>query len=261
MRKKGEKGSSFEGRVCTIREFARFMIRGGKDAFVIPKGMGCGGSRFVPHIFTDEELVCFFEKLDKMKISAASPVQHIVYPVLFRLLYSTGLRPIEAVKLSCQNVDLKNGILFIEQSKGHKDRNVVLSNDMLELMRKYWHRASEIVPMNLYFFPDSNGSCIRTTTVNKVFRKYWIEASIENSEKKSPRVYDFRHTFATRSLRNQIAKGIDINSFLPYLSAYMGHTHLSDTAYYVHLNPEFFPDINHYHKNDFDYLLPEVYDE
>lgn len=132
---------------------------------------------------------------------------------------------------------------------------------MLELMRKYWHRASEIVPMNLYFFPDSNGSCIRTTTVNKVFRKYCIEASIENSEKKSPRVYDFRHTFATRSLRNQIAKGIDINSFLPYLSAYMGHTYLSDTAYYIHLKPEFIPNIDHCNKNDFDDLLPEVDDE
>jgi site-specific recombinase XerD len=108
VRRKDEKGSSFEGRICTVRELARYMIRCGIDAFVIPKGMGCGGSRFVPHIFTDEELIRFFERLDKMEISTASPIQHIVYPVLFRLLYSTGLRPIEAVKLSCQNVDLLN---------------------------------------------------------------------------------------------------------------------------------------------------------
>lgn len=258
VRRKEEKGSSFEGRVCTVRELARYMIRCGIDAFVIPKGMGCGGSRFVPHIFTNEELICFFEKLDKMKFNAAAPIQHIVYPVLFRLLYSTGLRPSEAVKLSCQNVDLKNGVLFIEQSKGNKDRNVVLSDDMLELMRKYWRRASEIVPINLYFFPDSQGGCIRTTTLNKVFIKYWKEADIGNSEKKTPRVYDFRHTFATKSLCNQIDKRIDINAFLPYLSAYMGHTHLSDTAYYVHLNSEFFPIIDHYTEHDFDDLLPEV---
>mgnify|MGYP002551537101 CR=1 FL=1 len=258
VRRKDEKGSSFEGRVCIIRELARYMKRCGTDAFVIPKGMGCGGSRFVPHIFTDEELVCFFEKLDKMKVNAASPLQHIVYPVLFRLLYSTGLRPSEAVNLSCQNVDLKNGVLFIEQSKGNKDRIVVLSDDMLELMRKYWYRASEIVPINLYFFPDSQGGCIRTTTLNKMFKKYWEEADLGNPEKKTPRVYDFRHTFATRSLFNQIGKEIDINAFLPYLSAYMGHNHLSDTAYYIHLNPGFFPNAGFYERNDFDNLLPEV---
>ncbi len=108
------------------------------------------------------------------------------------------------------------------------------------------------------FFPDSQGGCIRTTTLNKVFIKYWKEADIGNSEKKTPRVYDFRHTFATKSLCNQIDKRIDINAFLPYLSAYMGHTHLSDTAYYVHLNSEFFPVIDHYAEHDFDDLLPEV---
>lgn len=258
VRRKGEKGSSFEGRMCIIRELARYMIRCGKDSFIIPKGMGCGGNRFVPHIFTDEELVCFFEKIDRMKFNPNSPLQHIIYPVLFRLLYSTGLRPNEAVKLLCQNVDLKKGVLFIEQSKENKDRNVVLSDDMLELMRQYWRRASEIVPMNLYFFPDSKGGCIRTTTLNKVFRKYWSESDIRNFDGNPPRVYDFRHTFATRSLHKQIVKGTDTNAFLPYLSAYMGHTHLSDTAYYIHLNPEFFPDINRYRENDFDKLLPEV---
>jgi hypothetical protein len=52
--------------------------------------------------------------------------------------------------------------------------------------------------------------------------------------------------------------GTDINAFLPYLSAYMGHTHLSDTAYYIHLNPEFFPNAEFSEKNYFDDLLPEV---
>lgn len=258
VRKKDEKNGTFEGRISPVRELARYMNRNGIDAFVIPQGLGCGGSRFTPHIFTDEELIDFFILIDKMNVNPAAPIQHIIYPVLFRLLYSTGLRPIEAVSLPCKNIDLKSGVLHIEQSKGNRDRYIVLSDEMLEIMRKYWRRASEIVPMNLYFFPDSNGESIRITTVSKVFRKYWLKAKKLNNNEKNPRVYDFRHTFATRSIYSQYCKGTDINSFLPYLSAYMGHTHLSDTAYYVHLCPEMFPDTNHIGENNFEDLLPEV---
>jgi integrase len=129
---------------------------------------------------------------------------------------------------------------------------------MLELMRKYWNRASEIVPMNIYFFPNALGNQILLSNVNRVFRTCWQNSHAQSYDKQPPRVYDFRHTFATRSIYNQMQNGTDINAFLPYLSAYMGHTHLSDTAYYIHLNPEFFPNAEFSEKNYFDDLLPEV---
>lgn len=56
------------------------------------------------------------------------------------------------------------------QLKGHKDRNVVLSDDMLDIMRKYWNRASEIIYINIYFFPNPSGNQILLSNVNKVFR-------------------------------------------------------------------------------------------
>jgi integrase/recombinase XerD len=47
-----------------------------------------------------------------------------------------------------------------------------------------------------------------------------------------------RHSFATHRLYRWARQGRDLSAALPYLSAYMGHTQLSDTLYYVHLIPE-----------------------
>ena len=89
-----------------------------------------------------------------MKRNPAAPIQHLIFPVLFRLLYSCGLRPSEALTLASRNVDLKTGVLFVEQSKGHADRNVVVSDDMLHILRNYRRKSLYCgVARTLFFFP------------------------------------------------------------------------------------------------------------
>ena len=253
-----ESMNALERRVSVTRELARYMNRNGIDAFVIPKGIGRSGTRYTPHIFTKSELVKFFAKLDRLDENPAAPIAHIAYPVIFRLLYTCGLRPIEALSLAAENVNLKTGVLFIEQSKGHKDRYVVLSDDMLELVRNYRRIACEIVPLSLYFFPNMRGGQILPSNLNRVFRTCWTNAKIPNSHGNPPRVYDFRHSFATKKLYEWHDFGKDINAMLPYLSAYMGHAHLSATAYYIHLVPEFFPNSTIVGIDKLCDLIPEV---
>lgn len=53
----------------------------------------------------------------------------------------------------------------------------------------------------------------------------------------------------------------DLGIMLPYLSAYMGHTQFSSTAYYIHLVPDFFADMSGMDLNAFGGLIPEVSDE
>lgn len=53
-------------------------------------------------------------------------------------------------------------------------------------------------------------------------------------------------------------EGKDLTACLPYLSAYMGHAQLSDTAYYIHLVPEFFPQMAQMDMGKFECLIPEV---
>ena len=53
-------------------------------------------------------------------------------------------------------------------------------------------------------------------------------------------------------------EGRKLDNCLPYLSAYMGHAHFEHTAYYIHLVPEFFPQMSQMDMNRFSSLIPEV---
>lgn len=248
-------------RVGVIRELARFMNRYEIDAFIIPKGIGRSGNRYTPHIFTTSELCKFFATLDQLQKSHSSPIHHIVYPVLFRLLYSCGLRPNEVICLPCEHVDLRSGVIFIEQAKGRKDRYVALGDDMIALMRNYQNHICQTIDPTIYFFPNSRGTQLNLNNVNRVFRKCWTNAEIPDSYGNAPRVYDFRHSFATKKLHQWNEEGKDLNTYLPYLSSFMGHTHLSATAYYIHLVPEFFPKQEQHLLQACNDLIPEVYDD
>lgn len=65
-------------------------------------------------------------------------------------------------------------------------------------------------------------------------------AGITAFEGPKPRVYDFRHTFATECICRWMREGRDIDAMLPFLSAYMGHARYEDTLYYVHMVPDFY---------------------
>jgi integrase len=71
-------------------------------------------------------------------------------------------------------------------------------------------------------------------------------------------VYSLRHRYATTVLMKWLNEGANLNAKLPYLSAYMGHTHFSDTAYYIHLLPENLIRSAAIDWNHFSNLIPEV---
>jgi integrase len=73
-----------------------------------------------------------------------------------------------------------------------------------------------------------------------MFRGIWKAAGLGQGFGNRPRAYDLRHHFALTNLNRWIAAGVDVNSRLPYLSRYMGHSCIESTDYYLHLVPEFF---------------------
>lgn len=259
-----EKERSPAKRMAAIRELAKYMIRKGLDAYVIPaefvkQPLG----RYMPHIFTDNELSRMFSAADNMQMRRKDNALKIyVAPVMLRLLYCCGLRPQEVRPIKRCDMDLENGLLKIPESKKHKDRIVVLSDDMLALCRKYNSIVQPMTPENEYFFPyDRHSRMCGERWLRYVFWKCWELAGLGEYAGNHPRPYDFRHTFATKRLYLWLKEGKDLESCLPYLSAYMGHAHLSQTAYYIHLVPEFFPQMAQMDLSRFADLLPEVEDD
>lgn len=92
---------------------------------------------FVPYIFTKDEIERLFSAVDCTKESSESPLRHLVMPVLFRLLYTCGLRVSEALHLKVADVDLDAGVLAIYGAKGDKERLVGISDSMLTYMKSY----------------------------------------------------------------------------------------------------------------------------
>lgn len=253
-----ESQKSFYYRLAPIRELARYMNRSGIPAYVIPTDICKDGPRYIPHIFTDQELKAFFNAADRIPFSKQNPIRHIIIPVIFRVIYCCGLRPAEARKLMVKDVNLETGALNIQESKCHKDRIVMLSPDVLDLCREYRRKILTFSFENPYFFPNSHNSLYSCSWLDSMFWKCWEYSSINGFQGNRPRVYDFRHTFATKRLYLWLKEGKDLSSLLPYLSAYLGHARFAHTAYYIHLVPEFYPQMAKMDFGRYASLLPEV---
>lgn len=257
----GESPRTHRTRISPIRELGKYMqAHGVSDAFILPSGMHRKIERYVPHYFTNQEIINFFSACDNLKAHAAMHARHLVLPVFFRLLYCCGLRTCEARALRVENVDLKHGIIDIIASKSHRSRRIPVSQDLLTLFKVYDERVAQIYSGRVYFFPTTKSACYDSKSIGPIFRKIWKAAGLTQGSGNRPRAYDFRHHFALSNLNNWIASGVDVNSKLPYLTKYMGHSSIESTDYYLHLVPEFFQIFSEKVKGT-ETLLPEVNDD
>jgi integrase/recombinase XerD len=245
-------------RVAPIREFGKYLqLSGYSDSYILPKKVCQKQVRTMPHFFTDNEIVRFFNVCDTLNPRKENIVRHFVLPMLYRLLYCCGLRTCEARLLMHKNVNLQNGYIDIFNSKGPKDRRVFLPEDLVSLYMKYDDIINNTFPNRTYFFPVKSNACYQRSTISQNFNKIWKAAGLGNESGSKARAYDFRHHFAFASLNRWIEEGTDVNSMLPYLMRCMGHSCLESTFYYLHLVPEFFATFSEKTKT-LEGLLPEV---
>ncbi|QOY36925.2 tyrosine-type recombinase/integrase [Anaerobacillus isosaccharinicus] len=249
-------------RVAPIREFGKYLQHSGySDAYVVTNKICRKQIRTIPHFFTDEEIIRFFDACDTLGPRKENPVRHLVLPMYFRLLYCCGLRTSEARLLLRKNVNLHTGYIDVIHSKGPKDRRLFLPEDLKQLYLKYDAVIDNIFPDRTYFFPVKSHSCYQSTSIGSNFNKIWKAAGLGHESGSKARAYDFRHHFAFDKLNQWLKEESDVNSMLPYLVRYMGHACLESTYYYLHLVPEFFSTFSEKTKI-LEGLLPEVdYDE
>jgi len=150
--------------------------------------------------------------------------------VLLSLGYGCGLRASEIVRLKVKHIDRAQNIIRIEQSKGRKDRNVMLSDEMLGLLRQWWkarssRRDAGIPLQERWLFPSrkSAGRPITTRHLNRLFHEAADAAGI----KKGVTLHTLRHSFASHLLDD------DVN--LRKIQVLLGHEKLETTARYLHV--------------------------
>ena len=244
-------------RIQSVRELLKYLSAIGIDCYVIPSSFIPREEIRTPYIFTDKELVQIFDECDSLAPDRSTPHRHLVLPVLLRLIFFCGLRPNEGRELLSCDIDFDKGVILIRKNKSHKERYVALSSDVLQMCIDYRSKAATVFADHTYFFPTPAGTPYDRHWLAKQFRMVWRRVRPDNSNANAV-VYDLRHRYATTMLMKWMNEGVDIGAKLPYLSAYMGHTHFSDTAYYIHLLPENLIRSSAIDWGRFSDLIPEV---
>ena len=97
------------------------------------------------------------------------------------------------------------------------------------------------------------------TNIYHNFRRFLWAAGISHGGRGvGPRIYDFRHTFAVHCLKRWSEKDHDLLVYLPILKTYMGHESFRDTAYYLRMTADVFPQITLKLEQRFPDLIPEL---
>lgn len=238
MEQKEFEGAHNQGkRISCVRQLLIYMASFGIKAY-IPHDF-CHFKRPLPHIFDPLELKAFFYEVDSFVAKDNNRIvqrMSIEYRLLFRLYCCCGLRNTEASGVAAENVDLKSGILTIQNSKGQKDRLVYMPPDLLTCCRDYYNWiCGELDMIPRWFFPGMNpDKPIPNTTVDSVFTRYWKRTKYADCSNK-PTVHDFRFTFVVRRMNLWAEAGMDLQVMMPYLSRYLGHKSINETFYYYYL--------------------------
>ena len=134
----------------------------GNGAYILPTKVVAGRPKCIPYILTDDELSRLFYAADHIGHNTNRSVK-LMFPTLLRLQYTCGLRPTEVRLIKRKNIYFTTGEILIEKTKGHrghKERIVVMSDDMARQCRKYDEIRSVMGTQSEYFFVRSDGNPI-----------------------------------------------------------------------------------------------------
>jgi site-specific recombinase XerD len=151
--------------------------------------------------------------------------------VLLSLAYGCGLRASEVVRLKVKHIDSAQKIIRIEQGKGRKDRNVMLSPELLDLSRQWWregpsrHDARTPVEERWLFPSRKSGQGASKPMTTRQLTRLFHEAANAAGIRKNITLHVLRHSFATHLLE----RGTDIR----IIQALLGHAKLDATARYT----------------------------
>jgi integrase/recombinase XerD len=246
-------------RASIIRQFGKYLDAFGVEAYIIPKGYYPTEEQYTPHIYTADELTRFFAETDKCRYCYESRYRHLIMPVFFRMIYMCGLRVSEARLLKVGDVDIENGILTIQHSKKDNSRLVPMSDYLTQRCRHYSENVHPFPVQEDYFFPALNGKPMTIGNVYKNFRRFLWRAGLSHGGRGyGPRVHDFRHTYAVHRLKKWAEQEIDLTVYLPVLKTYMGHDSFEETAYYLRMTADVFPNITLKLETLYPEIIPEL---
>lgn len=235
----GRKPVSVANEVGVIRQFCLFLRRRDPETFVPGRVWApqSAESQFLPHIFSEDEIRAILTLASSLR---GRSLHRAAIRTLILVLYCTGLRFGEAVRLRLRDVDLGEDTFLVGHSKG-RSRLVPFHTDLADELKKYMDARSSHAPKDpdSPFFVRGDGSTLSVRSASDTVRRLLRRAGLKPPKGRSgARPYDLRHTFAVHRLTRWYRDGVDVNARLSWLSAYMGHLNMLGTECYLQATPE-----------------------
>lgn len=225
-------------RMTMVRGFARYMAA--FDAFtevppdtLFPKTH----NRPHPYIYSDDEV----RRLMRVASAYKGDRPLGTYYCLLGLLAVTGLRSGEALALRMEDIDLANRVLTVRGTKFGKSRLVPIHRTTAKQLKAYIDRrnALQVPELSPYLFVNRTGTRLCRRRSYRVFADLLVSAGIRKQNSgRGPRLHDFRHRFAVRTLIDWYRAGQNVEQRLPALTTFLGHVSVECTYWYLTEYPE-----------------------
>jgi integrase/recombinase XerD len=222
--------------------FCRYLsTRHGVHLPALPRTPKSNTTTFVPYIYSRDELARLLRAAPKACQRTSALLDEDTLRTLLLLLYGAGLRLGEAIRLNVSDVDLRQALLLVRQSKFYKMRLVPLGKDLTRVLIDYRRRSDRhrTLSSERPFFRMRNGERIEQFAVERRFRRLCqiAQVSRQGGPRRQPRLHDLRHAAAVHRLIAWYRRGVDLQYLLPRLATYLGHKDLSGTQHYLTLTP------------------------
>jgi integrase/recombinase XerD len=230
-------------RMRIVRNFCLYRTRTEPNGFVPDSHLFPALHQAIrPHIYSEDEIIRLLDASSRLRAKPRSPLLPEVYRLAIVLLYTSGLRRGELVRLKIDDYNRSEHTLHIRASKFHKSRFVPLSADACRETEAYLTARRRLcLPMlgnSALLWNDYDHECYTGGGLGRGLQRLLRSTSIRKTDGTLPRVHDFRFSFAVQVLLRWYRTGIDIHSKLPMLAAYMGHVSIVSTEYYLPFIPE-----------------------
>lgn len=227
-------------RLGFVRGFARYCSAiDARTQIPPPDLIPCRRIRPQPYLFSAGDIERLLQAA--LDLPPKQTLRRWTFYCLFGLLSVSGLRTCEARGLTLDDVDLEAGILTIRSSKFGKSRLVPLHASTVAVLADYLERRQRFLAGRSieYVFVNDRGTRLSHDQALDTLQRLAATIGLAiQGERRRPHLHDLRHRFALEVLLRWYRDGQEVQRRLPVLSAYLGHTEVRNTYWYLTARPE-----------------------
>lgn len=227
-------------RMFMIQRFCRYRRRTVPGCFVPDSVLfPSPGQTITPYIFSETEAVRLMRAASGLSRPSYSPLRPEVIRLAIVLLYTTGLRVGELLRLEVGDFDPRERTLLVRNSKFHKSRLLPLREDVAHELEAYLllRRKKDLPTTSTTPFIWNLRRGGRAYSAWGLQCSLWVTfdaCNIRTRSGRRPRVHDFRHSCAVNALIRWYRSDADVSTKLPFLAAFLGHVSIISSYRYLH---------------------------